>query len=70
MRQIQNHQSVEECQEKLLRLNEAQKDGKTDQRVIQFVVLKALWFPILNNLTNIFMEKRERMQQRARDLMF
>jgi hypothetical protein len=43
---------------------------KPEDEVVKMIVQKALWFPILNNLTNLIMEKRERMQARSRELMF
>jgi hypothetical protein len=41
-----------------------------DEQRLKHSVLKGLWFPILNNLTNLIMEKRRDIQEKSSQIFF
>lgn len=46
------------------------EDEQSEDVRIRHSVLKGLWFPILNNLTNLIMEKRRDIQEKSSALFF
>ena len=45
-------------------------EQQPDEGRIRHSVQKGLWFPILNNLTNLIMEKRKEIQEKAFAVLF
>lgn len=44
--------------------------GSSEDLKVRHSVLKGLWFPILNNLTNLIMERRKDIQEKSSALFF
>ena len=44
--------------------------AQPDESRIKHSVLKGLWFPIMNNLTNLIMEKRRDIQEKSSIIFF
>jgi hypothetical protein len=44
--------------------------GSSEDLKVRHSVLKGLWFPILNNLTNLIMERRRDIQEKSSALFF
>lgn len=44
--------------------------GSSEDLKVRHSVMKGLWFPILNNLTNLIMERRRDIQEKSSALFF